>query len=90
MNLISIFLAALGLLPMIQALPSMQSSPEVFSFSKWIEGIILNPDGDNLTPDAAVEAWRASLNNTQAGKSVNQVLRYACGCFLTFQLKPAH
>ncbi|TQN67732.1 hypothetical protein CSHISOI_07716 [Colletotrichum shisoi] len=53
---------------------------EVFSFGKWIDGIIANPEGDNLTPDEAVEAWHASLENTSVAPTGENLLvkRYYC------------
>ncbi|GAB1319156.1 hypothetical protein MFIFM68171_09366 [Madurella fahalii] len=62
---IQVLLASLALVPAL-ALPTPQVEGEIFSFGKWIEGIIENPDGDNLTPDEAVAAWKASLNGTHA------------------------
>lgn len=41
------------------------NTAETFSFAEWVEGIIANPDGDNLTPEEAVAAWEASVNNTE-------------------------
>ncbi|KAL0943484.1 uncharacterized protein CTRU02_201371 [Colletotrichum truncatum] len=59
-------LAALAFASFAGAAPAATQSDtvEVFSFAQWIEGIIANPDGDNLTPDEAVEAWRASIDQT--------------------------
>ncbi|KAK4148359.1 hypothetical protein C8A00DRAFT_19799 [Chaetomidium leptoderma] len=63
-----LFLASLALAPAL-ALPAAptEGDSEVFSFGKWIDGIIANPDGNNLTPDEAVAAWSASSNGTRAG-----------------------
>ncbi|KXX80601.1 hypothetical protein MMYC01_202704 [Madurella mycetomatis] len=69
-----LFLASLALVPAL-ALPTAQNEGEVFSFAKWIEGIIENPDSDNLTPDEAVAAWTASLNGTSPS-----VLEKRAGC----------
>jgi len=46
---------------------ALESSPSVgvFSFTEWIEGIIQNPDGDNLTPEEAYAAWELSINQTE-------------------------
>lgn len=46
---------------------ALESSPSVgvFSFAEWIEGIIQNPDGDNLTPEEAYAAWELSVNQTE-------------------------
>lgn len=73
-------LATLALAALTTAAPTTQTdSVEVFSFSKWVDGIIANPDGDNLTPEEAVEAWHASLNETSAAAE-NGLLqkRYYC------------
>ncbi|KAJ3957185.1 hypothetical protein N0V92_006260 [Colletotrichum tropicale] len=73
-------LATLALAALTTAAPTTQTdSVEVFSFSKWVDGIIANPDGDNLTPEQAVEAWHASLNETSAAAE-NGLLqkRYYC------------
>ncbi|KAH6634762.1 hypothetical protein B0J18DRAFT_30121 [Chaetomium sp. MPI-SDFR-AT-0129] len=61
-----LLLATLAVSPAF-ALPatSTEVATEVFSFSNWIEGVITNPDGDNLTPEEAVAAWAASVNGTQ-------------------------
>lgn len=62
-----LLLASLALAPAL-ALPAAptEGDSEVFSFAKWIEGIIANPAGNNLTPDEAVAAWSASSNGTRA------------------------
>ncbi|KAH0429048.1 hypothetical protein CKAH01_06163 [Colletotrichum kahawae] len=60
-------LATLALAALANGAPTTQTeSVEIFSFAKWVDGIIANPDGDNLTPEEAVEAWQASLNETSA------------------------
>ena len=63
-----LFLASLALAPAL-ALPAAttEGDSEVFSFGKWIDGIIANPDGNNLTPEEAVAAWSASSNETSVG-----------------------
>ncbi|KAK1960980.1 hypothetical protein LY78DRAFT_645670 [Colletotrichum sublineola] len=58
-------LAALALAQLTGATPVAASS-STFSFSKWVDGILANPNGDNLTPEEAVEAWKESLNETSA------------------------
>src|SRR5690554_2258061 len=60
-----LFLASMALAPAL-ALPAAptEGASEAFSFGKWIDGIIDNPDGDNLTPEEAVAAWSASSNGT--------------------------
>ncbi|KAF4777954.1 hypothetical protein HER10_EVM0010672 [Colletotrichum scovillei] len=61
-------LAVLAAAPFIGAIPTATQSDaaEVFSFAKWVDGIIANPEGDNLTPSQAVEAWRESVNATES------------------------
>jgi hypothetical protein len=61
-----LFLASLALAPAL-ALPAAaptEVDSEVFSFGKWIDGIIDNPDGNHLTPEEAVSAWSASSIGT--------------------------
>ena len=62
-----LFLASLALAPAL-ALPAgpTEGDSEVFSFGKWIDDIIDNPDGNHLTPEEAVAAWSASSNGTSA------------------------
>ncbi|KAF3801383.1 hypothetical protein GCG54_00005539 [Colletotrichum gloeosporioides] len=57
-------LAALA--PLAAAAPTASAAPEVFSFVKWVDGIIANPHGDNLTPEEAVEAYYKSVNASEA------------------------
>ncbi|KAK4185781.1 hypothetical protein QBC35DRAFT_533907 [Podospora australis] len=72
--------AILALTPVISALAVPEPAPspiglavrsdaevevQPFSFVQWVEGIIANPDGDNLTPEEAVEAWEAANNATE-------------------------
>ncbi|WYZ42694.1 hypothetical protein EsH8_VI_000393 [Colletotrichum jinshuiense] len=59
-------LAVLAVAPFIGAAPTTAQTDavEAFSFVKWVDGIIANPDGDNLTPEEAVEAWSATINAT--------------------------
>ncbi|GKT40607.1 uncharacterized protein ColSpa_00788 [Colletotrichum spaethianum] len=75
-------LVAVALAQLTGATPvSTQSDAiEIFSFSKWVDGIIANPSGDNLTPEEAVEAWHASLNETSAAPTGENLLqkRYTC------------
>ncbi|KAI8242247.1 hypothetical protein K4K55_010864 [Colletotrichum sp. SAR 10_96] len=57
-------LAAVG--PLAAAAPAATPAPEIFSFAKWVDGIIANPHGDNLTPEEAVEAYYKSVNASEA------------------------
>ncbi|KAF6788740.1 hypothetical protein CSOJ01_14953 [Colletotrichum sojae] len=75
-------LAVLALAQLTDAAPTQkEETVELFSFGKWVDGIIANPDGDNLTPEEAIEAWKASANETAAaaadGENALQK-RYAC------------
>ena len=54
--------ALLGLVSIIGAAPSKADISANFTFEKWVESIIADPNGDNLTPEEAVAAW----NRTQA------------------------
>ncbi|KAF6832374.1 hypothetical protein CPLU01_06199 [Colletotrichum plurivorum] len=74
-------LAALALAQLTGAAPTQkEETVELFSFGKWVDGIIANPDGDNLTPEEAIEAWKASINETAAAADGDNALqkRYAC------------
>ncbi|KAF9877054.1 hypothetical protein CkaCkLH20_05320 [Colletotrichum karsti] len=44
---------ALAVATLTSAAPTTHSEP--FTFAKWIDGIIANPDGDNLSPEQAVD-----------------------------------
>ncbi|KAI8190980.1 hypothetical protein K4K49_012037 [Colletotrichum sp. SAR 10_70] len=52
--------------PLAAAAPAATPAPEIFSFAKWVDGIIANPYGDNLTPEEAVEAYYKSVNASEA------------------------
>ncbi|KAI8293694.1 hypothetical protein K4K56_004084 [Colletotrichum sp. SAR 10_98] len=52
--------------PLAAAAPAAAQAPEIFSFAKWVDGIIANPHGDNLTPEEAVEAYYKSVNASEA------------------------
>ncbi|KAK2064118.1 hypothetical protein LY76DRAFT_587829 [Colletotrichum caudatum] len=75
-------LAALALarLPGATPVATRSGAAEVFSFSRWVDGIIADPDGDNLTPEEAVEAWHATLNEASAATTGGTLLqkRYYC------------
>ncbi|EQB55266.1 hypothetical protein CGLO_04829 [Colletotrichum gloeosporioides Cg-14] len=58
--------ALAALAPLAAAAPTASAAPEVFSFVKWVDGIIANPHGDNLTPEEAVEAYYKSVNASEA------------------------
>ncbi|KAF9871383.1 hypothetical protein CkaCkLH20_11030 [Colletotrichum karsti] len=70
-------LATLALASIAGAAPTAAAA-EVFTFSAWVEGIIANPDGDNLTPEEAVEAWRASKNITDVAAGTSLEKRASC------------
>ncbi|KAJ5006675.1 hypothetical protein K4K48_002842 [Colletotrichum sp. SAR 10_66] len=52
--------------PLAAAAPAATQAPEIFSFAKWVDGIIANPHGDNLTPEEAVKAYYKSVNASEA------------------------
>ncbi|KAK3347778.1 hypothetical protein B0H65DRAFT_587686 [Neurospora tetraspora] len=62
-------LASLALaLPLAAAAPTVSEAleiREVFSFEKWVDSIIANPD-TALSPEQAIEAWTASTNGTSS------------------------
>ncbi|KAK2024962.1 hypothetical protein LX32DRAFT_568971 [Colletotrichum zoysiae] len=74
--------AALALAQVTGATPvaAQSSAVEVFSFSKWIDGIIANPEGDNLTPEEAVEAWQESLNETSVAAAGENPIQKRWSC----------
>jgi hypothetical protein len=54
-------LALLILSASVAAVPTTSKTSVVpFTFVQWIEDIIANPNGDNLTPDEAVAAKNAA------------------------------
>ncbi|KAK1849735.1 hypothetical protein CCHR01_07637 [Colletotrichum chrysophilum] len=55
--------------PLAAAAPAATPAPEIFSFAKWVDGIIANPYGDNLTPEEAVEAYYKSRNEVPEAAS---------------------
>lgn len=69
-------LALLALMPVIGAVAVPDSSVtniarseaadapvERFSFAKWVDGIIADPNGTHLTPEQAIEAWERTVVN---------------------------
>ena len=75
--------AVLALTPMIGAVAvpaTNEPQTEMFSWYKWIDAKIKNPEGDHLTPDQAVAAWEASLNATVAHRSLD--MRAVDPCFV--------
>lgn len=75
-------LAALAL-PFAAAAPTNSVSetlearqPEVFSFEKWVDSIIANPD-TALSPEQAIEAWAASTNGTAVSEA-SQLSKRSC------------
>jgi hypothetical protein len=41
----------------------------VTSFSEWVDGILENPNGDNMTPEEVVNAYQSGQFEAPAGKS---------------------
>ncbi|KAJ0314179.1 hypothetical protein Brms1b_007144 [Colletotrichum noveboracense] len=52
--------------PLAAAAPAATPAPEIFSFAKWVDGMIANPHGVNLTPEEAVEAYYKFVNASEA------------------------
>ena len=53
-------LALLALSASAATVPAANPPAAPFSMMQWIEGIIADPTGDNLTPEEAVAAWNAT------------------------------
>ena len=65
-------LALLAVSHAVEAAPTAEvagSITSTFSFQDWVEGIIANPNGNNLTPAEAVETFYASANATTTSAS---------------------
>jgi hypothetical protein len=43
---------------------AVAAAKAVTSFSEWVDGILENPDGDNLTPEEVVEAFQSGQFST--------------------------
>ncbi len=76
-------LAVLALTPVIGAVAVPDTSAgassggevERFSFAKWVDDIITNPNGTHLSPEQAYEAWQTTVANaTKPGRHTNIVL----------------
>jgi hypothetical protein len=78
MSIIKLAVSAFAITSLVVAVPTASTTgvSSTFSFSNWVESIIANPDGDNLSPEQVVEAWQASLNNTQADGALQK--RFVC------------
>jgi hypothetical protein len=50
-----------SLLALSQAVASAKA---VTSFSEWVDGILENPDGDNMTPEEVVDAFKSGQFST--------------------------
>lgn len=68
-------LAALALPFLAAAAPTVSETQleirapaEVFSFEKWVDSIVANPD-TALSPEQAIEAWKVSTNGTAASEA---------------------
>lgn len=51
----------LSLLALGQAVTSAKA---VKSFSEWVDGILENPDGDNMTPEEVIDAFNSGQFST--------------------------
>ncbi|KAM5344514.1 hypothetical protein ACJ41O_013050 [Fusarium nematophilum] len=54
-------LAVLASSSLITALPAKPVAVEQFSYEKWVDGIIADPNGNHLSPEEAVKARMASV-----------------------------
>lgn len=43
---------------------AVAAAKAVSSFSEWVDGIIQNPDGDNMTPEEVVDAFNSGQFST--------------------------
>jgi hypothetical protein len=50
-----------SLLALSQAVAAAKA---VTSFSEWVDGIIENPDGDNMTPEEVIDAFYSGQFST--------------------------
>jgi hypothetical protein len=50
-----------SLLALSQAVAAAKA---VTSFSEWVDGVLENPDGDNMTPDEVISAFESGQFNT--------------------------
>ncbi|QDS77944.1 hypothetical protein FKW77_001363 [Venturia effusa] len=66
----------LSLVAQIKGASSKNDISTNFTFSRWIDSVISNPDGDVLTPDEALAAW----NNTQTTTTSHGRLEKRYGC----------
>ncbi len=63
-------LALLALGTVTGAVPTPEpAAAEPFSFENWVNGIIADPEGPNLTPSEAIEA---ALNSTAADSTLSK------------------
>lgn len=67
-------LTLLSLIAQIKATSSKADISTNFTFSKWIDSIISDSNGDVLTPDEALAAW----NNTNTTSHGRLQKRYGC------------
>jgi hypothetical protein len=43
---------------------AVAAAKAVTSFSEWVDGILENPDGDNMTPEEVVDAYKSGQFST--------------------------
>lgn len=51
----------------------------VTSFAEWVDGILENPDGDNMTPEQVVTAYESGQFNTPPS-GIPTLLSNHCAC----------
>jgi hypothetical protein len=61
------------LIPFVASLLALSqaavAAKAVTSFSEWVDGIIENPDGDNMTPEEVVDAFKSGQFSTSTPPS---------------------
>lgn len=43
---------------------AVAAAKAVTSFSEWVDGILENPDGDNMTPEEVIDAFQSGQFST--------------------------
>ncbi|OAL52742.1 hypothetical protein IQ07DRAFT_585858 [Pyrenochaeta sp. DS3sAY3a] len=53
----------------------------VTSFSEWVDGILENPDGDNMTPEEVVNAYQSGQFEAPAVKFTRSLIEKRATCY---------
>ncbi len=69
------------LIPYIAALLALgqviTAAKAVTSFSQWVDGILEDPNGDNMTPEEVIAAFKSgNFSTPTAGKSIVNPIYY--------------